>query len=201
MTAKIFLEGGGDAKDLKTRCREGFRQLLEACGFTKQKPALVACGGRRAVYDRFKMAHATDTSGEYVAMWIDSEDPIDDIEATWRHLRNRKEDGWARPKASKDDQVLLMTTCMETWIICDRDILKKHFGKKLQASALPPLSELENRHRKSIQEALIRATRNCSNAYAKGKRSFELLGKLDPAALDPHLPSFRRVLRILEERL
>ena len=164
-------------------------------------PRLFACGGRAAAYDNFKTKHAANTSRDYVAMWIDSEDPIDDIEATWHHLRNRKGDGWVKPKDAEDDQVLLMTTCMETWIICDRDTLKKHFGKNLQDSALPPLSDLEKRERKGIQESIIHATRNCPNAYAKGERSFELLGKLVPTALDPHLPSFRRVLRILEERL
>ncbi len=200
MTAKILLEGGGDAKDLKTRCREGFSELLKKLGFSGTRmPRLVACGGRGAVYDRFKTAHDNKNTGDYVAMLIDSEEPLDDVEATWQHLRTR--DGWDKPMGAAGDQVLFMTTCMETWIICDRATLKEHFGKNLQDSALPPLSDLEKRDRKSIQESLIRATRNCSNAYAKGKRSFELLGKLDPAALDPHLPSFQRVRRVLNDRL
>ena len=36
---------------------------------------------------------------------------------------------------------------------------------------------------------------------AKGKRSFEVLGELDPEALKPHLPSFARMVRILNENL
>ncbi len=39
------------------------------------------------------------------------------------------------------------------------------------------------------------------SAYAKGKRSFEILEKLDPAVLKQHLPSFVRVDRILKEKL
>ena len=42
---------------------------------------------------------------------------------------------------------------------------------------------------------------NCSNAYAKGKRFFEVLGKLDPATLAQHLPSFVRLQRILRSKL
>ncbi len=40
MSATIFLEGGGDSKELHIRCREGFRQLLEKCGFKGRMPRL-----------------------------------------------------------------------------------------------------------------------------------------------------------------
>jgi hypothetical protein len=71
----------------------------------------------------------------------------------------------------------------------------------LQVSALPPLNGLEDRPRHSVQDKLMHATRNCSKAYAKGKRSFEVLGKLDPGVLASYLPSFVRVRRILNARL
>ncbi len=60
---------------------------------------------------------------------------------------------------------------------------------------------VESRSRDDVQTRLENATRTCLNAYAKGKRSFEVLGKLDPKALRPHLPSFVRVLRVLDENL
>ena len=37
---------------------------------------------------------------------------------------------------------------------------------------------MENRDRHDVQEKLVQATRNCTNFYAKGKRSFEVLAKL-----------------------
>ena len=52
-----------------------------------------------------------------------------------------------------------------------------------------------------MMDKLVHATRNCSNAYAKGKRSFEVLGKLTPDTLDKYLPSFVRVCRILQANL
>ena len=94
-----------------------------------------------------------------------------------------------------------MATCMETWITADRATVKAHYGHKLQESALPPLNDLENRPRHDVQDRLTRATRNCTNAYAKGKRSFDLLGKLDPEALKPYLPSLVRTLHILNQNL
>ena len=51
---------------------------------------------------------------------------------------------------------------------------------------------MENRDRHDVQDKLVQATRNCTNFYAKGKRSFEVLTKLTPATLVKHLPSFGR---------
>lgn len=70
-----------------------------------------------------------------------------------------------------------------TRIVADRRTLRTHYGAKLQISALPSLEKLESRHRHEIQEQLKHATRNCTNAYAKGQRSFKVLGELSPAAL------------------
>ena len=195
MSAFLYVEGGaGDSKELDIRCREGFRKLLENCGFNRHLPRIVACGGRGRVYDQFVTAHSTKT-GTCVAMWIDSEEPLDDLNTPWTHLKDL--DHWERPPGATDDQVLFMTTCMETWIVADRETLKKHYGKDLQQNALPPLEKLENRERHEVQDKLAHATRNCKNAYAKGKRSFAILGLLNPATLEERLPSFARAKNIL----
>lgn len=199
MKKVIYLEGGGDSKELHTRCREGFRKLLERCGYKGNMPRLVACGGRGSAFEDFRSAHGSRAQGDFVAMIIDSEDPLKELEAAWNHLTSR--DGWKAPPGATDDQVLFMTTCMETWIITDRDSLSHHYGDRFQIAALPPLVNLETRHRNDIQDALVHATRNCKNAYQKGKRSFEILSKLKPDALRPHLPSFNRNMEILDEKL
>ncbi len=198
MSTRIYIEGGGDSKQLKVQSRKGFRQLLERCGFSRRMPRLVACGGRSAAYGDFKTAHESNKA-EYVAMLIDSEKPVSNPEETWDHLRNC--DRWERPDGADNEQVLFMTTCMETWIVADRDTLRQHYGSSLQESALPSLISLEQGNRQDIQEGLKRATRNCSNAYQKGKRSFEILGKLEPETMESHLPAFQRAKRILNEKL
>jgi hypothetical protein len=195
----IYLEGGGDSKELHARCREGFRKLLEKCGYEGNMPRLVACGGRGAAFEDFRSAYEMRAPEDFIAMMIDSEEPLHDPEAAWDHLKNR--DKWDKPPGAAEEQVLFMTTCMETWIITDRDTLKTHYGSPLQVSALPPLKMLEERSRYDVQGALVHATRNCTSAYQKGKRSFEVLSKLKPEALRPHLPSFRRDLEILDEKL
>jgi uncharacterized protein DUF4276 len=199
VSATIFLEGGGDSKELHIRCREGFRQLLEKSGLKGRMPRLTACGGRTAAFDDFRTGHATKGDADYVAMLIDSEEPLEELDAVWQHLKRR--DGWEAPPDAADEQVLFMTTCMETWIVADQNALSDHYGSRLQNSALPTLNDLESRSRQEVQQKLTHATRNCSNAYAKGKRSFVVLGKLSPTTLKEHLPSFRRVVRILEKEL
>ena len=194
----IFVEGGGDAAYLKIRCRESFTKLLEKSGFKSRLPRITPCGSRNEAFDKFQTAHR---QGEltYVALLVDSEDPISDNEQTWKHLKIR--DGWERPAGATDDQVLLMTTCMETWIVADRAALKRLYHNCLQESALPAETNPEQRDRHAVQDALVNATKDCKNAYAKNKRSFEALTNVDPATLKANLPSFARMLRILNEKL
>jgi hypothetical protein len=195
--SRVYLEGGGDSKELNARCREGFRKLLEKSGFKLRMPRLVASGGRADTFNDFLIAyHGAET---YVAMIVDSEDPVADIEATWDHLRAR--DGWLRPPGAENEQVVLMTTCMETWIAADREALQEHYGAGLQVTALPPLVNLEQRSRHDIQNQLVNATRATAKKYTKGAQSFEILGKLDPTTLVTHLPSFVRMRRVLNARL
>ncbi len=196
--AKVFVEGGGDSKDLRKRCNEGFSKLLEKAGFRGRMPRLTACGGRGEAYDSF-CTEVRQGCFDWVALWVDSEEPMRDLNAAWAHLAGR--DGWNRPHGVTDDQVLLMVTCMESWIAADRDTLREHFHGELLEGKLPSLVDLEARNRHQVQAALVAATAGCTNRYAKGARSFEVLGKLAPDALRQRCASFARCERILNEKL
>jgi hypothetical protein len=114
VSATVYLEGGGNSKALRSSCRAGFRRLLESADFKGRLPKLVACGSRGSVYDDFKTAHA-DGEASYVAMLIDSEEPVTDLEETWDHLGRC--DGWEQPDGADNAQVLFMTTCMELGLL------------------------------------------------------------------------------------
>lgn len=201
MSARVYLEGGGNSKEGKVRCREGFRKLLEKCGFAGRMPALVACGSRNEAYDDFKTAHSKATVGDFVGLLVDSEEPVADVDKPWEHVHQRAGDNWARPNSADDEQLMLMTTSMETWIVADRGALKAHFGPRFSESALPPVQNMEQRDRHDVLNALQNASRDCPGPYAKGPKSFELLGKLNPDVLDHHLSSFRRARGILNDKL
>ena len=204
MSAHLYIEGGGNSKEEKIRCREAFASLLKRQGFSGRMPRLTACGGRGSAYDDFKTAHANAQPRHFVALLIDSEDTLDMpnnplSQQTWEHLRRRDE--WERPVGAEDEQVLLMTTCMETWIAADRATLRNHYGADLNENQLPPTTNLESRNRQEVQDRLEQATGTTSKPYRKGKRSFDLLAKLNPEVLAPLLPSFQRAMTILQLKL
>lgn len=200
MSADIFIEGsklGDDSKYMDICCRNAFHKLLDPIR-PERKPRLHPCGGRDRAFKDFITAHKLRRSC-FVALLVDSEDPVEDLNKPWEQLKYR--DNWDRPKGAEDDQVLFMTTCMETWIVADREALKSHFKHKLHENALPPLIELEQRERHDVLAKLEHATRECVNTFKKGMRSFEILEKLNPSVLRQHLPNFVRLERILKKQL
>ena len=206
MKVGIYVEGGGDSKELHARCREGFRKLIEKAGFKGRMPGIVACGGRQQAFDMFRTALGKG-QGFHPILLVDSEDPVDaqnelssDSAAAWNHLQSR--DGWTRPHGTNDDQAQMMVTCMETWIMSDRQALRKVFGARLQVSALLPVDDLEQRSRSDVQLALENATHNCGHnkAYRKGRRSFQVLAELNPGTL-MDLPHFKLLIQALTSHL
>ena len=201
MNAEIYAEGGGPQNERPNiECRQAFQRLLENCGLDSERFTVFACGGRGDAWNDFQVAHEDADGAYYVAMLIDSERPVDDIERTWAHLESGR-DNWTRPPNAQDDQVLFMTTCMETWIAADRETLQEHFGAGFRSDDLPELDDLEERRPGFMNAGLESATQACSTQYSKGGVSFQILGKLNPNALERRLPSFRRARRILEAKL
>ena len=192
MSARIYVEGGGDSKDGRIRCREGFRRLLEKTGFKDRMPRLKACGGRGEAYDDFRIAHEKSSAGDYIGLLVDSEDPVSNIHAPWQHFQWRAEDGWAKPPNARDDQVLLMTTCMETWIISDRSALRKHFGPYLETSALPSVQALEQRERSAMLAALKNATRHCPGTLQQRAQVVRSIGQARPQRAGGESPQLQK---------
>lgn len=198
MKVKIYVEGGGDSKALRIRCREGFHKLLERAGFAGRMPAITSCGGRLSAFDDFRTAVGCSAAGTYPLLLVDSESGVS--KEPWDHLKDQ--DNWDKPDDAEDDQAHLMVQCMETWIAADQEAVKNFFGQYLLEKALPPTDDLENRSKDDVQTALKNATKNCGRdrMYEKGKRSFELLGQLDPEKLKV-LPYFSRLCNVLDEKL
>lgn len=200
MKIRLYVEGGGESRSLHIRCREGFRKLLERAGFANRMPSTRACGSRNDAYDDFKTALTSTVPDVYPVLLVDSEAPVEQP-TSWLHLQAR--DGWDQPEGAEDDQAQLMVQCMETWCVADRQALQTFFGQDLRGSALPPLNDLEARPKDDVQEALVNATRECGRrkSYQKGRRSFELVGRIDPVELKKRLPHFVRLCDMLDAKL
>lgn len=200
VNVKLYVEGGGDSKELHSRCREGFRKLLEKSGFSCCMPQIIAGGGRNGTYNRFRSAFfANHDPNITIILLVDSEDPL--TTSPWTHLNKR--DGWERPNGASDDQVQLMVTCMETWIMADRQALRHFFGDCLKENRLLPAIELESRPCHEVQTALDFATRDCgrNRQYHKGDISFQVMAVLTPEILQQYLPNFQRLVDTLHNYL
>ena len=208
MKVKIYVEGGGDRASDQSHCRKGFRELIEKMGFRGRMPAIVASGGRDKAYKAFEIAttHVKDKD-TLALLLVDSEEPLvkwhesSPAALAWDHVKTR--DNWVRPHGVDDDQLQLMVTCMETWIMADQETLKKYFGRNLHTRSLLFLGDLESQSRHDVKKSLEDATRDCGEGkkYAKGRRSFEILSKLDPNTLELHLSYFRRFKQALNRFL
>lgn len=179
MKVKIYVEGGGAKKKLRTACRQAFSKFLSKAGFAECMPAVVACGSRKQAYDKFCAAIA-ERSAEFAVLLVDSEEAVE-ADTPWKHLSGRKDDRWKCPSGATDRNAHLMVQVMESWFLADRDCLANYFGHGFNANALPsPQRNLEDVAKRDVERALRESTRQSRlRRYDKGRDSFELLGRLD----------------------
>ena len=98
MNVKVYVEGGGDRRELRTKCRQSFSSFFREAGLDERLPRVIACGSRQQAYDRFCSAVA-HRSGDFNFLLVDSEGPVQ--AAPWEHLAQR--DGWDRPSSARDE--------------------------------------------------------------------------------------------------
>lgn len=206
---KLYVEGGGDGKDLKSECRRGFREFLEKARLKGRMPAIVACGGWRSAYEDYCTAIA---SGEAAMLRVDSEAPIAAAHQTgkpdewrpWQHLKARQGDGWDRPQGAFEADCHLMVQCMESWFLADREKLKDFFGQGFRDSDLPSAANpVETIAKTAVLDSLKKATCDCQlkGQYGKGDHSFKLLAQLDPAKVVDASPWAKRFVDTLKQKM
>jgi hypothetical protein len=196
VSVKRYVEGGGDSEALRSRCREGFRGFLEKAGFMGRMPRIVACGGRQAAYDRFKIACESDETG---LLLLDSEDSVS-VTSPWTHLTNRRGDGFTKPQNAMDDHCHLMVVCMESWFLADKEALSRFFGQGFTVNTLPQNTNIESVSKNDIYAGMQRATSTCKTKapYGKGEHSFRILLLIAPDKVRNASPWAKRFLEKLD---
>ena len=200
MTVKIYVEGGGDGRELRARCRRGFSSFFGKAGLVGRMPKVVACGGRQRAYDKFRAALVARNERGFTVLLVDSEDPIAEGSGPWLHLMNR--DTWAAPESATDDNAHLMTQCMEAWFLADRDGLEAFFGRGFNRNALPGNRNIEEVAKADVLDGLRNATRQCQpkGEYGKGRHSFEILSEIDPSKVRAASPHAQRLVDTLRAK-
>lgn len=189
---KLYIEGGGSGQLLDTLFRQAWKQFFEAAGFAGKMPSIVRGQGREQTFDMFKVAVAQTRQGTLPLMLVDSEGQVAEGHSVWQHLK--VSDNWDRPSGATDAQAFLMVQVMETWFLADRELLKTYFGAALRENHLREWPLLEDVPKDSVLDALERATAGCEKRYSKGRRSYELLGKLRPARVEQVCPHAKALL-------
>lgn len=213
---KIYVEGGGNGKDLRAKCRAGFSSFLKKAGLAGRMPSVVACGSRNEAFDDFCTALACGTDA---VLLVDSEDAVAAQTSpdpmcwdAWAALNNR--DGWdvvqslteqakrlgCQPPTCESGRAHLMVRCMEAWFLADVETLKAYFGQGFQENKLPKCSQtIENVARKDIFNKLSQATKKTKTKgeYGKGAHSFDILARINPKKVVTHSPWAKRFVEYL----
>lgn len=203
MKVKVYVEGGGGKSNsaLNDECRRAFGKFFEAAGLKGRMPGVVACGPRRNAFEKFREELGKTGDNPFLILLVDSETRVAEKTGAWAHLAANKDDHWKRPEGVADDQAHLMVQEMESWFLADPDTLAAYYGGKLKRDALPPASGLEKVAKAKVDEALKRATKDTpKGAYSKGKHSFDILARLDPAKVEAASPHAKALLDTLRAK-
>ena len=90
-----------------------------------------------------------------------------------------------------------MVQCMEAWFIADPDCLGRYFGRGFHRAALPGNPNVERVSKADVLSSLQAATRECQQAFSKGRQSFEILERLNPDRILAVSPHFARLVEVL----
>ena len=180
MNIKVYVEGGGNVRELRSKCRKGFSSFFDKANLAGRMPQVIACGGRQRTCEKFAAALRSASDQVFVALLVDSEGPVAEGAGPWRHLQTR--DNWDRPDGATEDDAHLMVQCMEAWFLADKDCLAAFFGRGSNRNALSHNPDIEQVAKTDVLDGLKGAARRCRSKgeYGKGRHSFEILSEIDP---------------------
>ncbi len=195
MKISLYVEGGGNSKQLTTLCRKGFSRMIEKAGLRGAMPRIVACGSRQNAYERFTTA--LKDNHRIPMLLVDAEGPVTGA-GPWEHLS--QQDRWRRPTGATSDHCHLMVQVMESWFLADRRALKLFYGPDFGESLLPGNPNVEEVAKDDILARLAQASRNTkkgSYTRHKGSHSFKILGEINTSEVERASPHAKRFLDTL----
>ncbi len=179
----IYLEGGGPTAATRTPFRRGMsgflKPIVEIARSNRIRWRIVPCGGRSEAFEDFCDA-LTNEPGVFNVLLVDSETLPATANLPWSHLSQRKGDEWKKPASAADEHCHLMAACMESWLVVDREALKKHFGKGFDEAKLPNPEYIETTEKEKIADALSKAVNGTTaGSYEKIRDGAKLLELAD----------------------
>ncbi len=195
----VYVEGGGDRPDLRTRCRRAFAKFFQKAGCAGVR--VVACGSGHQAYQCYREALG---KGGQPLLLLDAEGPLprpgkDGPTPSWELLARLKKHSKKsrRPEHARDDDLHFMVQCMEAWFLADHDAIVQVFPGA-RPDKLPQRPQVEEVPKAHVLEGLKEATRNVRKGpYRKGRLAFDVLERIDPDRARVRAPWLDRLLRRL----
>jgi hypothetical protein len=181
VSVTIYVEGGGNRRDIRARCRQGFTEFCRKINPARGAFVIVSCGGRNEAYDKFQIALKSQKKGDQALLLVDSEGPISDGVMPDQYLSQITEGRWELAVMSRG-RVFLMVQAMEAWLLADREALAEFFGAGFQSRKLSGRADrVQSIAKDDLEKCLVDATWGSRRGkYDKGQHSFALLERIDP---------------------
>jgi hypothetical protein len=197
VNVRVFVEGGGPQRRTQTACRKAFHLFFEKLLGDRPKPRIIPSGSRNETYRDFCRTLASEP-GTFPVLLVDSEGPVSAGNTARVHLRDG--DHWT--EVMPDTQVHLMVQCMEAWFLADVPAVVQYYQHEFAESALRGNPDIEAIPKRDVMDKLNNATRTTSKgAYHKTRHGFEILGRIDPAAVRRCSPHANALFTLLEQVL
>ena len=169
---------------------------VRAARSQKVRWQIVACGRRRAAFENFLLALDTHPDAFNVLL-VDSEGPVH--HGPKEYLKSR--DGWNLPDISVE-HYHLMAQIMEAWLVADRDALRKFYGQRFNANAIPRSPNVEQIGKQDPESALKEATRHTAKGeYHKIHHGPKILSQLDVSRVRKAATYCNRLFTTLTDRI
>lgn len=193
---KIYIEGGGEGKDLDIRFREAWNKFFKTAGFAGRMPRPIRGGSREKTFDAFCQEVRHQSDRDCVLLLVDSEIPVKKEHTVWEHLKVH--DSWEKPSLPGKFDCFLMIQSMETWLLADLTTLSNYFGPNFKRDKIPAWTELEAVPKDTLLDILRKSSAACiGRQYSKGRVSFELLARINPTRVAEQCPAARKFLDFL----
>lgn len=197
----IYLEGGGDTADGRTRLRKGMNAFLAplriAKGERSLRWAVIPCGPRDTTMAAFLDGEKTEPD-TFNVLLVDSDDAV-----TRTPIDHLKDQGKKGLSAVAGDRVHLMVRIMESWIVADTKALAGFYGQGFNPNALPKAANLETVDKETVLQALAKATSTTKTkgAYHKIRHAGELLGIIGADAVRQRCKHCDRLFLALQQAI
>lgn len=175
---RVYIEGGAEGKTADNDFRRGWKKFLHKLHELAQQSGyqsleVVRSKGRADAFRRFRL-YQKEYPHDLCVLLVDAETRVSTDAKVWDVVAQREGDNWQRPDWAKEEHLYLMVEFVETWLLTDQEALATFFKRNFNPKPLPT-TNLENRSKNDVENALKKATKDCKNGPYRHGQAHEVL--------------------------